>query len=346
MTLYKIDPLKDQRWPDFLDRHPNASVFHTFAWLKALQKTYGYEPIAYTTDTPGGDLQNVLLFCQIKSWVTGHRLVSLPFSDHCDPLVNNSADLQDLLTALRHKSARENWRYIEIRPLRSLNLTAALFQTTETHCFHQLDLTPALDTIFRNFHKDSVQRKIRRAEREGLTEEEGRSSSLLEIFCRLQLLTRRRHHLPPQPRAWFQSLVECFGERLKIRVAFKNKQPIASILTLSYKDTLVYKYGCSDARFNNLGSMHFLFWRSIQDGKQSGLQTFDLGRSESDNSGLITFKDRWGAKRSTLTYARNAGGFSQPLNLDWKMKIAKRILAHAPDSFLSMVGNLLYKHIG
>ncbi|HXN24754.1 MAG TPA: GNAT family N-acetyltransferase [Candidatus Dormibacteraeota bacterium] len=346
MTLYKIDPLKDQRWTNFLERHSGASVFHTFAWLEALHKAYGYEPIVYTTAAPGADLQNGLVFCQIDSPITGRRLVSLPFSDHCDPLVDNPADLQDLLTALRGQSAEQNWRYIEIRPLHPLNLTAALFQTTETHCFHQLDITPALDTIFRNFHKDSIQRKIRRAEREGLTEEEGRSSSLLDSFYRLQLLTRRRHRLPPQPRKWFQNLVECFGERLKIRVAFKNKQPIASILTLSYKDTLVYKYGCSDARFNNLGGMHFLFWRSIQDGKQSRLETFDLGRSESDNSGLITFKDRWGAKRSTLTYARSPAGLSQPLTLGWKLKIAKRILAHAPDSVLSMVGNLLYKHIG
>lgn len=346
MTLYKIDPLKDQRWSIFIDRHARASVFHTPAWLEALQKTYGYEPIAYTTAAPDADLQNGLVFCRINSWITGHRMVSLPFSDHCDPLVDNAADLQDLLTVLRQQSAEENWRYIEIRPLRSLNLTDGFFRTNETHCFHQLDITPDLDTIFRNFHKDSIQRKIRRAEREGLTEEEGQSSSLMDAFYRLQLLTRRRHHLPPQPRKWFRNLSECFGERLKIRVAFKDRKPIASILTLSYKDSLVYKYGCSDNRFNNLGSMHFLFWRSIQDGKQSGLQTFDLGRSESDNSGLITFKDRWGANRSTLKYARYPSDSSQPLNSNWKLKIAKPIFDYAPDSLLTLVGNLLYKHIG
>jgi hypothetical protein len=346
MTLYRIDPLKDQRWSKFLDQHPRASVFHTVAWLEALHETYGYEPVGYTTSAPGDDLQNGLVFCQVDSWITGRRLVSLPFSDHCEPLVDGAADLHEFLKALQRHSAEKKWRYIEIRPLRSLDLTATLFQRSETYCFHQLDISPTLDAIFRNFHKDSTQRKVRRAEREGLTEEEGRSGPLLDIFYRLQLLTRRRHNLPPQPRTWFRNLVACLGEGLKIRVAFKGAQPIASILTLSYKDTLVYKYGCSDIQFNNLGGMHLLFWKAIQDGKKCGLRIFDLGRSDVDNRGLIVFKDRWGAQRSTLTYARYPEGSSQSSNLGWKMKIVKSICAHAPDSFLTMAGNLFYKHIG
>jgi hypothetical protein len=92
--------------------------------------------------------------------------------------------------------------------------------------------------------------------------------------------------------------------------------------------------------------MHLLFWSSIQDANLHGLRVFDLGRSETENSGLITFKDRWGAGRSTLTYARYSSRPSQPPGTDWKLRIAKRIFAHAPDSFLSAAGNIFYKHIG
>jgi len=41
---------------------------------------------------------------------------------------------------------------------------------------------------------------------------------------------------------------------MKIRVASKDGRPIASILTLSWKDIMVYEYGCSDERFHNLRS--------------------------------------------------------------------------------------------
>ena len=35
---------------------------------------------------------------------------------------------------------------------------------------------------------------------------------------------------------------------------------------------LIYKYGGSDVRFNNLGSMHCLYWESIQRSKESVLK--------------------------------------------------------------------------
>src|SRR5258708_36942191 len=245
MPIYEIDPLKDQRWAAFLENHPGASVFHTVAWLEALRRTYGYEPIAFTTSSPGRDLENGLVFCQIKSWLTGCRLVSLPFSDHCELLVDHPSDRQSLFDALEHRFRERNWRYMEIRPLRRSDPVAGVFHEIQTYCFHHLDLGLELDALFRNFHKDSTQRKIRRAEREGLSVEEGHSESLLDAFYGLQLLTRRRHQLPPQPRRWFLNLIDCFRDDLQIRVASKDGQPTAAILTLRVKDKLIYKYGCS-----------------------------------------------------------------------------------------------------
>src|SRR5437899_12562032 len=61
--LYRVDPIEDPRWSEFLNRDPNASIFHSSGWLKALRKTYGYEPVVYTTASPGQVLQGGLLFC-------------------------------------------------------------------------------------------------------------------------------------------------------------------------------------------------------------------------------------------------------------------------------------------
>jgi len=82
-----VKPLEDPRWITLSLEHPRASVFHSVEWLKALQKTYGYEPLAYTSTPPGAPLSNAVVFCRVSSWLTGQRLVSLPFSDHCEPLV-------------------------------------------------------------------------------------------------------------------------------------------------------------------------------------------------------------------------------------------------------------------
>lgn len=348
MVAHQFNPLEDARWGAFLQRHPRSSLFHSAPWLEALRRTYQYEPLVLSTSPPDAELENALVLCRVGSWITGRRLVSLPFSDHCEPLLD-SQDLQVILSTLGDGLMKEGLRYIELRPQHPLEMASSLHHSTYTYCSHELDLRPDLDTLFRTFHKDSTQRKIRRAEREGLTYEEGRSASLLNDFYRLLILTRRRHGVPPQPKQWFQNLIDCFRESLKIRVAFKGARAVAAILTLTHKDTLFYKYGCSDTRFNNLGGMQLLFWKSIQESKDAGLRVFDLGRSDLENSGLITFKDRWGAARSTLTYARLSSsprlGYRSG-GPGWAEGAAKRALALLPDRVLSTIGDLVYRHIG
>jgi hypothetical protein len=160
------------------------------------------------------------------------------------------------------------------------------------------------------------------------------------------LLTRRRHGLPPQPQVWFRNVVECLGDRLLIRIASKDGQPVAGIVTIQHKDTLVYKYGASDSRFNNLGGNSLLFWRSIQDAKRDGLVKFDFGRSEPDNSGLVTFKENWGAVSMPLEYYRLPARQSLHLNSGWRARLAKSVFSMMPDSLFAATGRLLYRHIG
>jgi CelD/BcsL family acetyltransferase involved in cellulose biosynthesis len=350
-TLQQVDPLQDARWEKFLEGNPKASVFHSREWLEALHKTYGYTPIVYTTAALGNDLQDGLVICEVESWVTGRRLVSLPFSDHCEPLINGTAKRAAFSNALIEQSLDAGWRYVELRPRFPIDEAVSPFYSTESYSFHELDLAPDCEVLFRGFHKSSTQRKIRRAEREGLTYQDGSAYSLLETFYHLNMMTRRRQGLPPQPRTWFRNLIDCFGEALTIRVANKGAVPIAAILTIQYKDTVTYKYGCSDARFHNLGGIHLLLWKAIKQAKERGLHRFDLGRSDADNNGLITFKTRWGAKQSTLTYLRYAAkGNSRnnfiPARADWRVRLARRIFSHTPNACLPALGSLLYRHVG
>jgi hypothetical protein len=351
IRVHRFQPLNDPRWREFLQLHPRSSIFHTVEWLQALRRTYGYEPMAISTSSPDADLRNAMVFCRVDSWLTGRRLVSLPFADHCDCLADNEWDLASMLAVLREEIRSEHLRYAEVRPTCPPDSAKLGPHSTCSYCFHQIDLRPSVDVLYRNCHRDSTRRKIQRAEREALSYQEGRSVFLLESFYGLLLLTRRRHHIPPQPKRWFQNLIDSFGEALKIRVAFKQKTPIAAILTLQYKESLVYKYGCSDAEFHNLGGMHLLLWNSILEAKQYGLRMFDLGRSEWAAPGLISFKDRWGAKRTGLTYLRFPGTTRSNRLIttgttDWKQRVAKKVFRRLPDRLLTAAGEMIYKHIG
>jgi len=345
LAVYTLNPLRDSRWVDFTGSHPRASIFHTPGWLEALYRTYEYEPIVYTTSAPGAPLANGIVFCRVRSWLTGARMVSLPFADHCEPLVENPAEGKEILGSLQCALDRKEFKYFELRPLSASLLAETGMQKSDSFCFHALDLHPTLGELFQRLQKDSIQRKIRRAEREDLCYEEGTSEILLKKFYHQFVLTRRRHKVPPQPIDWFRNLVTCLGDRLKIRVASKDGRPVASILTLRHGDAMVYKYGGSDARVHNWGAMPFLFWKAIQDAKGTGVRQFDFGRSDFDNTGLITFKDHWGSQRMELAYWRLPSQ-SAPSRGQWKRKIAGPIFARMPHRLLAASGRILYRHIG
>jgi CelD/BcsL family acetyltransferase involved in cellulose biosynthesis len=351
MSVYRIDPLRDGRWVEFLNAHPGASIFHTRGWLETLQRTYGYEPCVLTTCAPGAQLTNGIAFCRIKSWLTGERMVSVPFADHCQPLFDNVQDCYSILEfASRGFDRKRARKHIEIRPVQSEGLELAEetnFHSGRSFRLHLLDLRPSTEELLKSFDRNSVQRRLRRVTRENLAYEQGNSDALLQKFYRLQILTRRRHQIPPQPISWFKNLLTFLGENVKIRVVSKDGTPIASILTLSYNGTVVYKYGCSDAAYNNLAGTPLLFWRTIQEAKERGFHTFDMGRSDLDNPGLINFKSNWGTSNLPLTYWRCPQEVERPASAPSSAKKAgSYVISRLPDPLLIFLGRTLYKHVG
>ena len=360
--MYWIDPVTDRRWTEFVEAHTQASIFHTASWLEALRRTYGYRPMALTSCAPGKELDDGIPFCEVKSWISGARVVSLPFSDHCQLLVETT-DLPNFISYLDEYRSSGS-RYIEIRPRemcwplakndarcenqnQTLNPCICNFTACREYSLHKIDLRPDLPVIFNNFHESCIQRKIRRAEREKLAYEAGRSDSILEKFYRLLLMTRRRHRIPPQPRSWFRNLRDGFGDSFTIRTASKHSRPLASILTLVHNKTVYYKYGCSDSAHHNLGVMPLLFWKTIQEEKERGAQELDLGRSDVENAGLATFKEHLGAVRSKLTYFRVGSCNSATAAGDLRLgTIVQTVFARMPGGLAELAGTMLYRHMG
>jgi hypothetical protein len=333
----------DDRWDNLVARHPRASVFHQRGWLQALGLTYGYKPFVLTSTPRDKPLQDGMVLCHVSSWITGTRLVSLPFSDHCEPLLNDASEPQEFINFLRVQCDQHRWKYVEIRPSFDMQGAGYGLPSSNSYWLHELDITPSLEQLFKRLHRSSLQGKIRRAGRERLSYEVGRSEPVINDFYHLLLETRRRHGLPPQPRKWFKNLLECAGDNIQIRLARKDGFPIAAVLTLRHGSWIAYKYACSDARFHNLGGMPFLIWQLIQESKASGVQRIDFGRSDLDNEGLIAFKDRLGTIRRPLTYCRYTNGSSATTHRKlpgfWGF-------SKLPDAALSAAGRVMYRHIG
>jgi Acetyltransferase (GNAT) domain len=349
MNIYQIDPIKDVRWAELVDRHPRASVFHTPAWIDALHCTYAFEPVAFTTSPSTAELKNGVVFCRVKSRITGRRLVSLPFSDHCEPLCDSSEELDFVIRYLQTTMERQHWKYLEMRAV-EWNLsrktpTEASKASATGYLLHVLDLRPGLAEVFRRLDKDSVQRRISRAGRAGLSEKVGRSADLLDDFYRLFVITRSRHQLPPVPYYWFENLIRCLGGRLEMRLAYEDRTAVAGILTLQFRDTVYYKYGCADSRFKHLGAMPWLLWQAISAAKTRGASNFDMGRSEEAHASLVAFKNHWVPRPKRFSYWRFPDRGSSWAAGDWKLRFGKRVFSYMPNRLLRLTGRLIYRHV-
>jgi GNAT acetyltransferase-like protein len=345
INTYEIDPLQDARWHKLLAQHRHSTVFHTPAWLSALKQTYGYAVSALTTSAPGEDLKNAVVFCRVQSWLTGRRVVSVPFADHCTPLVNRAEEFECLLSTLQRECEGRKRSYIEIRSVSDRRERARGFSESGRFHLHRLDLRPSLDELFHGLHPSCIRRRLARALKERFVYEEGRSEDLLQKFYQLAILTRRRQYLPPQPLAWFRNLIRSLGEQLKLRVISLSGKPAAAILTIEFQRTMTYKYGFSDSTFHPLGSMQLLLWKAIEEAKNAELSEFDMGRTDWTNEGLATFKDRWGCRRFHITHLRYPAITTRLERASLRTRLAKPLFAWAPDTILTVAGNLLYRHM-
>jgi hypothetical protein len=65
-----------------------------------------------------------------------------------------------------------------------------------------------------------------------------------------------------------------------------------------------------------------------------------------DNEGLVTFKDKFGTTKRTLTYYRYPQMKKQAAHSWGDSGLAKRMFSILPDGVLSAAGKILYRHIG
>ncbi len=107
------------------------------------------------------------------------------------------------------------------------------------------------------------------------------------------------------------------GDTLDIRLAYTGSTPVAAILALRCKGVALYKYGCSDTKYKNLGAMPMLLWRAIENAKSTGASEFSLGRSDESNTGLVAFKNHWTMQSKSIVYWR----YPAPASLQTQRKL-------------------------
>jgi lipid II:glycine glycyltransferase (peptidoglycan interpeptide bridge formation enzyme) len=296
----------------------------------------------------------------IRSFLTGKRGISLPFTDFCDPIVLNGIPFPDLLNCITEYGQKHDWKYLELRGgqkfLNSQHLTLNTRHSTldihlpcsSTYYGHTLDLVKGERQIFSGL-RDSTRRNIKKAVKEGIKVEISQSPDSVQEFYRLNSISRKDHGLPPQPYSFFKKVYEHilandFG--FVVLASFESKA-IAGDVYFHLKEKAVYKYGASDKTFQHLRANNLLMWEGIRECIRRGCRTLSLGRTDLIHEGLLQFKRGWGATEQQTNYYRY--DFRKQAFVVGPSRVTgfhNKIFKNIPIPLLNVIGTILYKHMG
>jgi hypothetical protein len=344
MDLKVINPLDIPNWDEQILSLPGYSFFHSATWARVLFESYGYHPL-YFTIFDGQAIKACLPVMGVKSFITGKRGVSLPFTDRCEPLASDPAQFDALIAQAKEYSERQGWKYLELRGGATfLNGTGP----STSYLGHTLDLTVGADRLFSDL-RDSTRRNIRRAEKEGVEIVISATMDTMMAFCKLNRMTRKHHGLPPQPFIFFSAvrehvLLKALGF---VVVASYRAKPVAAAVFFHLGRKALYKYGASDLKNQSVRANNLVLWKGIEHLSKCGFESLCFGRTDIDHDGLRRFKNGWCPQEYPINYfrydLRKNKFVVEPHHLNGCNKM---IFGKLPISVLNLIGNLTYRHMG
>jgi hypothetical protein len=167
----------------------------------------------------------------------------------------------------------------------------------------------------------------------------------LKSFNQLNQETKRNLGVPAHPFHFLYNIYSGIGKLAKLYLAEFDGRPIAGMLNLNFKDTIVYGYGASDRRYLKYQPNDILVWQAIEDGCSHGYKFFDFGRTTTENEGLRQFKRHWGTEELRLHYYYYPKIPSNSLTRGTKYQLATKIWRRLPLFLSRLLSNLAFKHL-
>ena len=195
----------------------------------------------------------------------------------------------------------------------------------------------------------SARQNIRKAQRHGITIRAGRSLDDLRVFHGMHARLRKaKYGMLAQPFALFEALHAEFDPQQQITalLAEVDGVAIAGILFIESGDTLYYKFNASlDQR---LRPNDLLVWEGIKLGQSRGLAKLDFGVSDTDQPGLIRYKEKFATEQGVVsTLLWQPQGYADPRGeqATRTLHAVTRLVTDAsvPDAITQAAGDELYR---
>ena len=284
----------------FLADHPEATPFHTPAWLSAVAHGTGNRALALVLEQ-GRELVGYLPLSEIHSPLFGRMLASTGFAVGGGVLTATGTDPSALFAAAEELALRRSAPALDLRggalpegrpgwTLRRESHAGFAAAMAETHEARLL----------------AIPRKQRAEVRKGLdqplTVTTGTSEQDRAAHHTVYAESVRNLGTPVFPRGLFDAVLDRFGSAADILTVWHGESPVASVLSLYWRGTVMPYWGGGTRAARALRANDRMYFELMNHAAARGCTRFDFGRSKTA-SGPWHFKRNWGFDPEPLAYA-------------------------------------------
>lgn len=378
MATHQIEYAGDsdrELWDGYVRKHPDASLYHLFAWRNVIRRTYRHETyylmLVNCDEAVGGDpsrpdekrrsvkgILGVLPLVHFQHPLFGNSLVSLPFVDGGGILANSREAEEHLLREVFRLGRKIGAKRVELRYEQPREICDAaslscnegsresLEVATRTDKARMLLRLPDSSDMLMQSFKSKLRSQILKPMKEGLTSKTG-GVELLEDFYRVFLINMRDLGSPVHSRKLMMHVLSEFAEQSRIFVVYKLGEPVASALVVGFDKVLRNPWASSLRKYAPLSPNMLLYFCMLEFACDNGYRVFDFGRS-TKGEGTYKFKQQWGAVPAQLywQYFSLGGRLPNPESVGQKKRQAATYLwKKLPIVLTRIIGPSIRKHI-
>jgi len=345
MTTRIVSPLSDPTWAELMVG-PQGSGFGAPPWLRAIFDTYGFDLSARLVVDDDGQAVAGFTYADINDF-RGRRLISVPFCDYLDPVVQTEEQWHALVDPLVEVGVPFQVKVLNCDVARK----DSRFEHVGELAWHCTDLDKDEDAMFAALDRRARQ-NVRSAQRHGVTARFGSDIEDVRAYHQLHVLTRKRKHgLLAQPVSFFENIWKQFSPTDSIVVGFAEHEGdvIAASFYLVWDNIWYYKFSASIFERSVVRPNEILAWESMRLAASRGCTSYDWGVSDFDQPGLVAYKRKLGTEERRVTVLRHTPeGYTNP-TADAIRPILGELTGlltrdDVPDDVTQRAGEILYRY--
>jgi len=287
--------LAQREWNDYVTTRRDASGYHLFQWRTVFETGLGHR-CHYIAIQRGGTVTGVLPLVEVRSWLFGRALSSLPYVNYGGVLADSPEDACALLDCAERLSKELGLSYVVMRH-RDRQFPALPVRSHKQSML--LPLPASVDEMWKALDR-KVRNQIRKAQKSNLSVVSG-GEDLLPEFYGVFARNMRDLGTPVYAKRLFGAMLRTFPNDVRVHVVRLASKPIAGAISYRHGNVIEVPSASSLRDQRALCPNHLLYWELIRTAIDQGVGTFDFGRS-TPGDGTWHFKEQWGASPAPLMW--------------------------------------------